>query len=86
MFSILKTQRHHQNQFCNQFPSLIHVRTRMTSLTYNVHIQNIEDKLLNEQNPPIPMDRAHRVVLGTNVERLEQFLNEYEKGLLGRSD
>ena len=43
----------------------------MTSLTYNVHIQNIDDKLLNEQYPPIPIDRAHRVVLGTGLEQLE---------------
>ena len=45
----------------------------MTSLTYNIHIQKTEDKLLNEQNLPIPIDRAHRVVLGINLERLERF-------------
>ena len=42
---------------------LLSMRVLMTSLTYNVHIQNIEGKRLNEQNIPIPIDRAHRVVL-----------------------
>ena len=52
---------------------LLSMRVLMTNLTHNVHIQNIEGKLLNEQNLPIPIDRAHRVVLGINLERLERF-------------
>ena len=45
----------------------------MTSLTYNVHILNIEGKLLNERNSPTPIDRAHRVVpeMGSSSSGLE---------------
>ena len=50
---------------------LLSMRVLMTNLTHNVHIQNIEGNLLNEQNSPIPTDRPHRVVLGTSLERLE---------------
>ena len=50
---------------------LLSMRVLMTSLTYNVHIPNTEDKLLNEQNKPIPIDRAHRVVLGTLLGTVE---------------
>ena len=69
---IPETQRHHQNHFCNQF-LLLSMRVLMTSLTYNVHILNIEGKLLNERNSPTPIDRAHRVVpeMGSSSSGLE---------------